>query len=402
MPPLLTDLQPVPVAPPVPPPVVPFRPVVIARPPVSADEQREWLSRLPAGRWPVLLVGTGTAAEQWAATDPAGRTVLSPAAGASPAATLRAALAEAAALGYSHGLCVDGGEPTRDLAPVLEQSRARPNALVLGTRSRGGPWAARARRWAVARLLWIETGHTLADGGCPVRVYPLPFLPAARCSAAGRGLDVEMVARGLWAGVPVVQVPVATAPVDPPSELWRAVATHARLLVAAANPLVRHRRSAVGVAPPRGRSLGHRLFRWINPVTAWRQARADAGGRARFAAAFAAGIFIGCVPWYGAQTLLSLFVARRFRLHPAGVIGGSNLSGPPIGVPLVPAAVAVGHFLLHGSWPTLTAYRSAGMLRNALGEWVVGAVVVGLALAALAFVAVDLLLRALPDPNGDD
>ena len=85
------------------------------------------------------------------------------------------------------------------------------------------------------------------------------------------------------------------------------------------------------------------------------------------------------------------------------VMAGSNLSGPPIGLALVALEVAVGHLLLHGSWPGAATFNlSAGpvsqVLRPLLGEWLTGAAVVATGLAALTFVAIDLLLRALPDP----
>ena len=431
VPPLLTEPQPVPATPPPAPPssavVVarPFRPTVITPTYQNAAQLPAVLADLDRLGLPVIAVddgstdGTVAILAAWAEHDPHRRTVLTHARNRGKAAALRTAFAHAAAAGLTHAATIDtdGQLLAADVPKLLDKARTRPAALVLGTRDAravGYPLRSRLGRWASNRLVWVEAGHTVADTQCGLRVYPLAFAAVAGCAAERFGYETEVITRASWAGVPLVQVPVA-AVYFPPAERvshfrpvvdsLRAVAMHARLIGTAANPARQWRagrlRSPTGAHPPVGRTLPRRFLRWINPVTAWREARQNDAGRARFAAGFAAGIFIGCVPWYGGQTVLSLFVARRFRLPPMSVIGGSNLSGPPIGVALIAVEIAVGHLLLHGGWPAVTAYGSARMLRPLLGEWVVGAVVVGLALAAVAFVAVDLLLRALPDPSPD-
>ena len=427
MPTLLTELRPVLVAPGAPAAAVaakPFRPVVVAPSFNNAGPLAGVLAGVDQLGLPAIVVddgstdGTAGILAAWAAGDPAGRTVLTHPVNRGKAAALRTAFAHAAAVaGHTHAVTIDtdGQLAAADIPPLLDRARGRPTALVLGTRDASAadyPLRSRLGRWASNQLVWFEAGHSVADSQCGLRVYPLAFANAAQCGAERFGFETEVITRAAWAGVPLVQVPVACRYFPPGDRVshfrpwvdsWRAVAMHARLIGAACNPLPLRRpigrRSPTGAAPAGGRSLPRRFLRWVNPVTAWREARQDVAGRTRFAAAFAAGIFIGCVPWYGGQTLLSLFVARKFRLHPAGVIGGSNLSGPPIGVALIAVEIAVGHVLLHGAWPGMATYRSAQMLRPFLCDWVIGAIVVGVGLAALAFVAVDVLLRALPDPT---
>src|SRR5438132_1578934 len=82
---------------------------------------------------------------------------------------------------------------------------------------------------------------------------------------------------------------------------------------------------------------------------AWRAVRDDPAQRSRFAAGLAVGVFIANLPLYGAQTLLSLYAARRLRLNPLTVVVGSHFSTPPIGPLLVAAAIALGHLLTHGT-----------------------------------------------------
>ena len=400
-----------------------FRPVVVAPTFDNAARLPAVLVGLSDLDLPTVVVddgstdGTAAVLAAWAAADPAGRTVLTHLVNRGKAAALRTAFAHAAVAGHTHAVTIDtdGQLSPADIAPLLDRARGRPAALVLGTRdarAAGYPLRSRLGRWASNRLVWFESGQAVSDSQCGLRVYPLGFATAVPCGAERFGLETEVITRAAWAGVPVVQVPVGCRYFGPAERVshfrpvvdsGRAIAMHARLIAAACSPLPP---AGAGTGPRPGRTLPRRFLRWVNPVTAWRQARTDDAGRTRFAAGFAAGLFIGALPLYGGQTVLSLYVARRFRLHPMSVMTGSNLSGPPIGVALVALEVAVGHLLLHGSWPALAHYdfahgHLATVLRPLVCEWVVGALFVGAALAGLGFVAVDLLLRLLPEPSAD-
>ena len=433
---LLTERQPAPPPAAVPGVAVaakPFRPVVVAPTFNNAVPLPAVLAAVSALDLPVVVVDDGstdaTAAllAAWAGVDPGSRTVLTHARNRGKAAALHTAFGHAAAAGHTHAVTIDtdGQLSATDIAPLLDRARSRPAALVLGTRdvhTAGYPIRSRFGRWASNRLVWLEAGQHVTDSQCGLRVYPLGFATVARCAAERFGYETEIITRAAWAGVPVVQVPVScryfpagqrVSHFRPLADSGRALAMHATLIAAACNPLPLRRpisrRSPTGAAPAPGRSIPRRALRWLNPVTAWRQARGGDADRTRFAAGFAAGVLIGTLPMYGFQTVASLFVARRFRLHPMSVMAGSNLAGPPVGVALIAAAIAVGHLLLHGDWPGRGTYDlSHGHLTAGLGpllcEWVVGACVVGTALAGLAFVTVDLILRALPDvsPGEDD
>ena len=436
MTPLLTEPQPVLAGPGAagPPgvaaPARPFRPVVVVLAYNNCTTLGAVLAALADHDLPTVVVndgsteGTAPVLTAWAAVDPATRTVFAIPCHRGRGGALRTAFAHTAAAGHTHAVTIDadGQLDPADIAPLLDRAAARPTALVLGTRDARAACftlGSRLGRWASNRLVWLEAGQVVSDSQCGLRVYPLAFATVARCAAERFEYETEIITRSAWAGVPVVQVPVSCRYLrrgqranhfGVVTDTLRALATHARLISVACNPLPLRgpiaRRSPTGAAPAPGRSLPRRFLRWINPVTAWRQARQDDAGRTRFAAGFAAGVFIGTVPLYGGQTVLSLYVARRFRLHPMSVMAGSNLAGPPIGVALIAAAVAVGHLILHGAWPgpgtySLTGGQLAHAVRPLLCEWIVGAVVVGTVLAGVGFVAVDLLLRALPDASAD-
>jgi len=113
-------------------------------------------------------------------------------------------------------------------------------------------------------------------------------------------------------------------------------------------------------------------------------------------------VFIANLPVYGIQTLVGLFVARRFHLHPASVLAGVNIAVPPIGPLMIAIGIALGHLILHGSLPHLQTYHVTGgqwhaLLVPTLIEWCIGSVVFGIFSGAISFAAMDFLLRMVSD-----
>jgi uncharacterized protein (DUF2062 family) len=156
-----------------------------------------------------------------------------------------------------------------------------------------------------------------------------------------------------------------------------------------------------GDPSPATGTIWSRFWRWVSPWRAWRALRDDPRERSRFAAGLAVGVFIANLPLYGLQTLLSLYAARRLRLSPVAVVTGSHLSIPPIGPALIAAAIALGHWVMHGDLPALHAYDPGkigyvALLRSVLLEWTLGALICGTVLAAAAFLVTTALLRLVP------
>jgi uncharacterized protein (DUF2062 family) len=395
-----------------------FRPVVVAPTFDNAATLIDILDRLSALDLEVLVIndgstdGTAELLRVWA-TGGDDRTVLAHPVNHGKAAALRTAFAAAASAGCTHAVTIDtDGQLSPDDVPrLIDAARLRPGAFVLGVRDiHADDYPARSRFGRVIsnRLVWLESNARVRDSQCGLRVYPLASIPLERCGASHYGFETEVITRAVWAGLPLVQLPVecryfpATERVShfrPGLDSLRAARLHVRLLAAAMIPMsARRRHNYPGKFPPR--SLPARFFRWLNPVSAWRQVRREQAGRTRFAAGFAAGVFIGTIPTYGVQTLLSLFVARRFRLHPVSVVAGSNISIPPIGPVLVAVSVAVGHLMLHGVLPQWNDYKPehiGKIVGPLIADWLLGSLLIGTALAAIAFVCLDGLLRFLPD-----
>jgi uncharacterized protein (DUF2062 family) len=395
-----------------------FRPVAVAPSFNNARTLGDVLDRLAATGLPIILVNDGssdetaTIAAQWQAGDPHDRHVLTHAENRGKAAALRTAFDHATRAGFTHAVTIDtdGQLAPEDIPNLLDLAARKHDALVIGARDASAtdyPARSRLGRRVSNLLVWLESGVRVDDSQCGLRVYPLRLMALMPCRAERFGFETEIITRAGWAGVPVLGEPVSCRYLPPDQRVshfkpwrdsFRAARMHGRLITAAVSPLPR------GQAAPR-RTVWHRFMHWVNPVTAWRQVREDTASRTRFAAGFATGVFIATLPLYGLQTLLCLFLARRLRLHPLSVVAGSNVAMPPIGPLLIVAAISVGHLLLHGSWPAIVDYNPAraglsAVIWPTLLEWAVGGVVLGAALAAAAFVSLDLLLRAAASAGG--
>ena len=333
------------------------------------------------------------------------------------AAALHSAFAAAIAAGFTHAITIDtdGQHAPGDIPALLQKSIDHESALVLGTRDSsapGYPQLSRFGRWISNALIRFETGKQIRDSQCGLRIYPLKFVGQLPCRASHFGFESEIITRASWAGVPIIEMPVRCTYFEagkrvshfkPILDSLRALRMHAGLIITALNPIHRHGLPP-GTAPPH--SLPRQFLHWLNPITAWRQVRHTEGARTRFSAGFAIGIFIANLPLYGVQTLVGLYVARRFRLPPASLVAGVHINVPPIGPVMIACGIAVGHLILHGAWPHLSTYHMTGpqpyrILLPILLEWIVGGTVLGIVTGAITFVGLEFVLWLMVDPPAE-
>ena len=376
-----------------------FAPVVIAPTHNNAGTLADVVRRVRAQGVPVVVVNDGSTDDtarllaDLAAEDPE-ITVLTQPRNLGKAAALMAGFDHASAAGYTHAVTIDtdGQLDPEQIPALLALARRTPDGLIIGQRDEnieGYPSKNRLGRRVSNLFVWMQCGVRVADSQCGFRVYPLDFLEDTRCRAGRYGFETEVITRAGWAGRPIVGTPVrchyfpkgkAVSHFRPYLDSFRGVPMHLRLMLRALSPLPRATPTPGDVTH---KSLWRRLLDWFNPMPAIRQLREDDVGRANAAAGLAMGAFIANTPAYGFHTILSLYAAKRFHLHPLSVVLGSHLSTPPVGPVLVAAAVTIGHVILRGRLPTLASYdvRQTGlwpMLRSSFLEWTLGGIVMGL------------------------
>ena len=401
-----------------------FAPVVVAPSFNNAATLAGVLKRVRALDLPLIVVNDGstdataTVLAEILGAD-AGVTFVTHRNNRGKAAALMSGFAAAGDAGYTHAVTIDtdGQLDPEQIPLLLSLARRTPHGLVIGQRdenTEGYPSRSRIGRRVSNLFVWMQCGVRVADSQCGFRVYPLDFIREVRCQAGRYGFETEVITRAGWAGRPIVGAPVrchyfpsdkAVSHFRPFIDSFRGVPMHFRLMVRALVPLPR--RGGSRAAPPpesatatqgSSKTALRRLFHWFNPMPAIRQLREDDVGRANAAAGLAMGAFIANLPAYGLHTVLSLYAARRFHLHPLSVVLGSHLSTPPIGPVLVAAAVTIGHLLLHAELPTLANYdvRTVGLLpllRASFVEWTIGGVVMGLFSAWVTYLTSRWLFR---------
>jgi uncharacterized protein (DUF2062 family) len=327
------------------------------------------------------------------------------------AAALLSGFERALEMGFTHAATIDtdGQLDPAQITELLGLARSCPTGLVVGCREADAidcPCASRWGRWASNLLIRWEGGARISDTQCGLRVYPLKLIRLLRCGAGRYGFESEFLTRAAWAGVPIAQLSVKCI-YDVPEgrvshfRIWRdslsVAAMHLRLLGISLVPRPELR---IGEETETGK-IWVRLARWISPSRAWRDLRCEPKEHTRFAISLGAGVFIANLPLYGVQTLLSLFVAKRFRLNPVPVVIGSSISTPPVGPLLVAAAIGVGHLCLYGDWLQIGSFDPRrvgylGLLKALFMEWTIGGIICGIILACVSCCLLRLALLWIP------
>ena len=310
---------------------------------------------------------------------------------------------------YTHAITIDtdGQLAPEDVPALIEGARENASSLILGLRDDTDP--AYPRKSRIGRRLSnffvrLESGATVQDSQCGLRVYPLDLVRFLDCRAKRYCFETQILTRAAWAGATFVHVPVSCKYLPPHERIshfrpWidtlRSIAMHAPLLARAMVP-IRHRRWA-GSPLASSRSLSS-FFQSLSPARAYRQLRHEQTAAPLLALSLAIGVFIANLPLYGLHAILALYTARRLHLNPLASLIGTQISTPPLGPILNAFAIATGHFLLHGSLPATQNFNFSRLgWQNVLGplllDWVVGGLVVGFLLALLTFLASAPLLR---------
>ncbi len=297
---------------------------------------------------------------------------------------LRAAFWYAAEHGYRQALTcdADGQHPVSEALKVAHAASDRTTIYVGCREMDHAPLSSRFGRWWSNLWSWVACNAWVGDSQSGLRVYPLPHVNELPSTANRYSYEVEVLVRGVWAGLLVESVPVAV--LYPPDRIshfhklrdnWRTACTFTRLVTRRLWP----KRHAV-VVEREQLTLKQRLHAILTSGL-------DPGPAA---AACALGSAIGVAPIPGLQFAAAVFFAWRLRFNMPLVLLTANLSFGPLLFVWGAIASAIGVWMRTGQpiWDSyhgiFSEFQAKGtsfsgineLMLRFLGDWCLGSLVV--------------------------
>ena len=400
-----------------------FSPVVVAPTYNNSGTLLNILDRINALGLPFIVVNDGSSDNtalllpQWLWDNPGANVrVLTHQVNRGKATALMTGFRAAGQWGYTHVATIDTDRQLdpEQLPQLIEAARQLPQALVLGFRDDKAsdyPRKSRLGRRISNMTIRLECGQRIRDSQCGLRVYPLALVLNTSCRAGRFGYETEIITRAVWAGCPIVELPAnchylpygqRVTHFKVGRDTIRHIGLHIRLLALALRPWHSSTCTDKAVIKPSVRLSGWRRFvNWVNPKELFQAARHHPEERTMLAIAIALGVFIANLPIYGFQTLASLYLSRKWHLHPLAIVFGSHFSTPPIGPALIAADIWLGHLLLTGQLPAIRDFSISTtpiirLVGRTLMDCILGSLILGVVLAATAFLTMLLVFRMMP------
>jgi uncharacterized protein (DUF2062 family) len=296
------------------------------------------------------------------------------------------ALAEVAAIarrtGVSHIVWVVS-EPAPAPAAVEQLIRAvaeHPDHILIG---RGEAAAEDTATQRGARFwLRVQTGRRLKAPLTGLRVYPLAVVDHIRRRQAGPVVHTEILAKALWAEVPLTEIQLTPPPAAQAGRrgksLWQSVymlALNIHWSMRSILPIP-HRKIVDAADRP-----GEKISVW-RPLRSLRTLLRENITPGRLAASGALGVLLGTLPLIACHSMAILFASNYFRLNKVAALSASQLCMPPI----VPAlCIELGYWMRHGRFLTEISLETLGYeALERLYEWFLGSLVLAPLLALLA------------------
>ncbi len=184
------------------------------------------IAEVQAHDLPILVVNDGSTDGTGDAARDAGVEVVEHEVNQGKGQALLTGWAAAASRGYSHAICMDadGQHLAEDLPRFVAAIQAQPDALHVGTRPETGPnvpQSSKTGRKISDFMLWAAAGTELdgeqPDSQCGFRAYPLQHTLALPLKARRYSMEMEVLVRAAWLGVPVKELAISVY-YPPPEE----------------------------------------------------------------------------------------------------------------------------------------------------------------------------------------
>lgn len=249
-------------------------------------------------------------------------------------------LTKAREMGLTHAITIDAdGQHLADDLPVFIQAiHNNPIAFVVGRRNLSGsgrPAKSRLLRFNSNFWIWLETGLWVRDTQSGFRAYPLKTTLDIKCRCRRYDMEVEVLVRGIWAGIPVIDIPVSVkynqgskSHFRPLRDFILVSMLNCRLLIEklflpkCIRDILQHK--ALSQTPVK-QTIGKAF---------WKEITKGCESPLRFAMSIGIGVMCGILPIWGLQIATALLVSHLMKLNKAIAVATSNISFPAM-IPVI-------------------------------------------------------------------
>lgn len=300
--------------------------------------------------------------------------------------------------GYSHIVTIDadGQHEPQEAPGLIEEARKHPLSIVVGKRNfeeAAVPKSSRFGRWWSNLWCRITTGRSIGDSQSGFRVYPVEALRKIKCMGHKYDFEVEILVRGVWAGLTIIDHPVSVnyspqtkeaSHFDPFHDNVRISKAYTRLVIRHFLPLPHKIIFKDGELNEEDKlSLKH-------PARSLRILLKENTTPREIVYASMLGILLGTLPLIAIHSVSIVFAATRLRLNRLIALNISHICAPPI-VPAI--AIEAGYFIRNGTFLTEFNYQTLGHeVSERLLDYVIGATVIAPFFTIFAGIVVYILI----------
>lgn len=261
---------------------------------------------------------------------------------------LRNGFKKAVELGFENVITIDsdGQHYPEDFITFLNKVEEVPGSLIIGARNMSVdnvPNKSTFGNKFSNFWFWVETGIKMEDTQSGYRLYPVQRLKKIWLFTTKFELEIEVIVKAAWRGIPVISVPVKVyyAPQGERVTHFRPGKDFTRISFLNTYLVIL---TAIFWKPV----MLFRKFTWTNIKKIWRdEIIAKHESPVSKANSVALGLFFGIVPIWGFQFATALIVAHLLKLNKVVVGLTAQISVPPMIPFILYGSIKVGEWVLN-------------------------------------------------------
>lgn len=307
---------------------------------------------------------------------------------------LRNGFKKAVDSGFDYVISIDsdGQHYPSDFIIFLNKIEEKPGSLIIGARNmtvENVPAKSTFGNKFSNFWFWAETGIKLPDTQSGYRLYPVQRLKKIWLFTTKFELEIEVIVKAAWRGIPVIPVPVSVYYAPQEERVTHFKASRDTTRISFLNAYL----TILALAFWRPVML-LRAFTWKNFKKMWKtQIVAAHESAENKALSVGVGLFFGIVPIWGFQFALAIVAAVFFKLNKFIVGLTAQISVPPMIPFILYASVKTGEYVLNEKVNLdFTKLLTPQTLTN-LYVYTVGAIVLSLAAGLSGTIITWLLLK---------